>query len=198
MSTHGRGRLKRAFLGSVTYKVVHLSRLPVLVFNPEKARKYEQDGAKISRIMAPLDGSALAECVLPYIEELAAKFALEVDLVRVVGIVASTYGDDYSPTYIDLQYDMQEEIEKDAANYLGEVAERLRGNGIKTNFRILLGGAAPAIIGFARETPQDLVVLTSHGRSGFNELLFGNVAESLIAESGDPVLVIPPQIDDSN
>ncbi len=61
MSTHGRGRLGRAFLGSVTSKVVHSSRLPTLIITPDKAKKYGEEGGTISRIMAPLDGSDLAE-----------------------------------------------------------------------------------------------------------------------------------------
>ncbi len=84
MSTHGRGRLGRAFLGSVTSKVVHSSRLPTLIINPDRAKKYGEEGGTISRIMAPLDGSDLAETSLPYVTELARKFSLEVDLVQVV------------------------------------------------------------------------------------------------------------------
>ena len=188
MSTHGRGRLKRTFLGSVTYKVVHLSPIPVLVFNPEMASKYGEKGGTISRIIAPLDGSELAETSLPYVTELARKFSLEVDLVQVVEWIHG-YGDEfYSPVYGDMQID----LEKWAAEYIGSVAERLSREGIETKTNILQGSSvATSIVDFARQTPSDLIVLTTHGYSGFSELVFGGVAEAMVIESGDPVLVIP-------
>ncbi len=63
---------------------------------------------------------------------------------------------------------------------------------IKVNSNILQGySAATLIVDFARQTPSDLIVLTTHGYSGFKELFFGGVAEALVIESGDPVLVIP-------
>ena len=188
MSTHGRGRLKRTFLGSVTYKVVHLSPIPVLVFNPDMASKYGEEGGTISRIIAPLDGSELAESSLPYVTELAKKFSLEVDLVQVVETIHG-YGDEiYSPVYVDMQID----LEKWAADYMGSVAEKLDREGIKSQSNILKGfNVATSIVEFARQTPSDLIVLTTHGYSGFSELVFGGVAEALVIESGDPVLVIP-------
>lgn len=188
MSTHGRGRLGRAFLGSVTSKVVHSSRLPTLIINPDKAKKYGEEGGTISRIMAPLDGSDLAETSLPYVTELARKFSLEVDLVQVVQLIHG-YGDEfYSPVYVDMQID----LEKWAADYIGSVAERLSGEGIETKTNILQGfSVATSIVDFARQTPSDLIILTTHGYSGVNEMVFGGVAEALVTGSGDPVLVIP-------
>jgi len=188
MSTHGRGRLGRAVLGSVTYKVVHLSRLPTLIINPDKAKKYGEEEGTISRIIAPLDGSELAETSLPYVIALAKRFSLEVDLVQVVEIIRGSGDEFYSPAYVDAQID----LEKWAADYIGSIAEKLDREGIKANSNILEGySAATLIVDFARQTPSDLIVLTTHGYSGVKELVFGGVAEALVIESGDPVLVIP-------
>ena len=83
MSTHGRNLIARGVLGSVTDKVIHSVSVPVLTITPERARRYQQDtSAPMTRLLAPLDGSELAEDVLPYVESLALSMSLRVTLVK--------------------------------------------------------------------------------------------------------------------
>ena len=56
ISTHGRGALGRAILGSVTDKIIHSSKIPTLAITPERAKNYWSDGVVLSKIMVPLDG----------------------------------------------------------------------------------------------------------------------------------------------
>lgn len=191
MSTHGRNALGRGILGSVTDKIIHSSHLPTLTITPERAEEYRKDGAAISRVLVPLDGSEAAESALPYVEQLARKLALDIVLVRVVNIAGgfAPYMDGYpNKGYAGLESD----IEADATKYLHGIAKGLNSRGLKVEWKILMGVTAQSIIGLARETSQDIIVLTTRGRSGITRWIIGSVAEALVRASGDPVLVIPP------
>ena len=189
MSTHGRSPLVRGILGSVTDKVVHASRVPILTVTPERAKAYaETDGVALSKITVPLDGSDLAESALPYVKTLAKALSLEVVLARVIT------GGFYSPSahYASVSdKHMAADIEQPTIDYLKGVAEPLRAEGLEVQWKLLRGHAAHAIVELTRQTPQDLVVLTSHGRSGIARWALGSVAEELVRSSGDPVLIIP-------
>ncbi len=191
MSTHGRSTLGRGILGSVADKVVHSADVPVLVMTPQKAREYWQRGVSISRILAPLDGSTLAESALPYIAHLAEKLKLEVILIRVVE-PSSLYEAYYRESYPTV--DLLEEMEKEATSYLNAVADTLKSSGARVQQRVLRGPAARRIIEIAAETPEDIVVLATHGRSGLTRFVLGSVAEALVRGSGDPVLIIPAKV----
>jgi nucleotide-binding universal stress UspA family protein len=190
MSTHGRTALGRGVLGSVTDRVIHSSRLPTLTITPDRAQAYWQDGVHPSRLMVPLDGSELAESALPYVEDLAKALSLEVMLVRVVKLTG--VATPYSSTMVYTgSVDLQAEIEADATEYLKRVAAGLNRRGVSGSWKLLTGATARAIVDLARRTPQDLVVLTTHGRTGLKRWALGSVAEALVRGSGDPVMVIP-------
>ena len=188
MSTRGRGVLARGILGSVTDKVIHSSHLPILAITPEKAEEYWRDGVTMSKILVPLDGSPFAESVLPYVEHLAGKMSLEVILARAVQVGAIYYANGGV-----LPVNLEQEIEGGAIEYLKGVAQRLRGGGLTVQWKLLRGYPGPTIVDLARETPQDIVAVATHGRTGVTRWVLGSVAETLVRSAGDPVLVIPPE-----
>ena len=190
MSTHARTALARSILGSITDKIIHSSHLPTLTITPERAKMYWEKGVTISKIMALLDGSALAETVLPYAEELARRLSLEIVLVRVakMGAISTPYS--AALLYAD-SVNLDSKLETDAANYLKGVAGRLRAKGLQVQWKVLRGDPVYSIVELAHETPQDIIALTTHGRSGLTRWALGSVAEAVIRASGDPVLVIP-------
>ncbi len=192
MSTHGRNPLARGILGSITDKVVHSAHVPVLTITPERARHYQDSQAKISRVLVPLDGSPLAETVLPYVEHLAEKMSLEVELVRVVKLSSTymVYMDGHP--YTGVPTDFEAAAEEEASEYLAEVAQRLAARGLKVNRYVLRGAPAQAILDQAQQLSESIVALTTHGRSGLRRWVLGSVAEALVRASGDPVLVVPP------
>ena len=192
MSTHGRSPIGRAILGSVTDRVIHSSTLPVLAVTPEKAKMYEEkEGVALTSVMVALDGSEFAELALPYVEQLARSLPLEVLLVSAVA--------EENPSYID---DGQSglravtgQLEEDASEYLDGVSERLRDKGMTVRTRVVRGSPAQALVSLAQDTPNDLVAMTTHGRSGVSRWMMGSVAEAMIRASGDPVLVVRPPTD---
>ena len=193
MSTHGRNLIARGVLGSVTDKVIHSVGVPVLAITPERARKYHQEpAAQMTSLLAPLDGSELAEAVLPYVESLAQAMPLKVTLVKVLRLDASTSAYLEGMTY-PTDARIQAEVEKESTEYLGEVASTLSGKGVEVDTSVVLGTPASAIADLAHEHDYDIIAMATHGRSGISRWVLGSVTETLVRTSGNPVLVIPPQ-----
>ena len=191
MSTHGRKMIGRGLLGSVTDKVLHAARLPVMTISPAKAKVYGDAAKSIRNVIVPLDGSELAESVLPYVEGIAAKLSLSVLLVRVL-----RHGGPFAPYSEGLAYlddsRIDETLEAEFTDYLGGVAERFKAKGIKVAWKIMRGAPAICITDLARETSNNMIALATHGRSGLTRWVLGSVAEGVIRATGDPVLVVPP------
>lgn len=186
MSTHGRGGLGRGVLGSVADEVIRSSPIPTLVVAPEMAKKFWTEGEPISKIVVPLDDSPEAEAVLPYVEELARILTLEVILVRVIST-----GGPYVGLLDDARFvEINPEIKEMAQNYLEALTERLENKGLLVVWRLLDGIPGERLVDFARETPQNMIALTTRGRSRIERWLEGSVSEALVRASGDPVLVI--------
>ena len=190
MSTHGRNLIGRSILGSVTDRVLHSASVPVLTITPDRARMYQEEGTTLNTVVVPLDGSELAELALPYAEELAAALSLEVLLVRVARTdhLAFSY-EEFAGRIPDFTSD----LEREAARYLEAVSEGLRNRGLAVRHRVLGGAPAPSLLDLARETPRNLIAMTTHGRSGLTRWVMGSVAEAMIRGSGDPVLVVRPR-----
>lgn len=106
-----------------------------------------------------------------------------------VGFVGSTF-----PSLIAARShdEIAERIKSEAEGYLEGIANRIQAKGLSASWRVLEGAPAPQIVDLAHEMPEDLIAMTTHGRSGFVVRLLGSVAISVIRSSGDPVLVIPP------
>lgn len=153
------------------------------------------------RIIVPLDGSALAEEVLPHVETVSSLAQGEVVLVQVVPLVSQVLnlglagGPDvgpFPPTQLEaLTKAMEAEVER-AKVYLERVAQRLREKGLRVSTEVRRGDPGEEIVALAKERQADLIAISTHGRSGLSRLVFGSVAETVIREAGVPVLVIKP------
>lgn len=191
MSTRGRSTLASGILGSVAYNVVHESPVPVLAITPERARLHWDTDYGISRVIVPLDGSEFAESVLPYAASLSQKMDMGVTLVQVLSTDEFTY---YSSGYGINEFlpRIKEEIRSEAREYLTGAASRFFPEGLDVSVETVYGSPASRITQMARAADHNMVALTTHGRSGVSRLLLGSVAESVIRESGDPVLIVRP------
>ena len=145
------------------------------------------------KIMVPLDGSKLAESVLPHVEAIAkGTNAEEVILVsvteRVLGYRPVTdYG---QPTGEKLIPEAVGKMEKQAQKYLDRVAKGLEAKGIKTETPVLLGNPAEEIILNTKHYGADLIIMASHGRSGIIRWTHGSVADKVFRASSVPVLMV--------
>ena len=188
MSTHGRNALARGILGSVTDAVMHSANIPVLTMTPERAATYRGEDSTLASVLVALDGSNLAETILPYVTDLASRLSLDILLVRGVPPIHAFWMD-HLPEELSEE---QEQAETDARDYLEKTAARLSGSGLNVQWRLLAGHPATAIVELAREMPHDIVALATHGRSGIARLAMGSVSEAVIRGTGDPVLVVRP------
>ena len=188
MSTHGRNPVARGVLGSVTDQVVHHAALPVLTVTPHKARQYrEAEGSFLNTVILPLDGSELAERARPYVEKLARSLSLEVLLVRVVHLEYQAYATGW---YADMS-GMSYQLEPQAVKYLQSVAQGLEWKELEVKTKAMRGSPTQALLNIAQETPNSIIAMTTHGRSGVSRWLMGSVSDAMVRASGDPVLIIP-------
>ena len=190
MATHGRSGLNRFFLGSIAEKVLRATMNPLLLVKATEPVITEGE-APLTSIVVPLDGSDLAESALPVVEELAKKLDLEVILVRAYAIPYGAYspGDGfYDPVNLEA---FLAHLREETFEYLERTIACLKRNGVaKVSFVAKEGLSADEIIKFARETPANLVAMSTHGRSGVTRWVLGSVAETVVRHSGDPVLVL--------
>ncbi len=191
MSTHGRNMVSRAILGSVTDSVVHTSDLPTLTVTPEKAKEYWTDGVKLTTIIVPLDGSELAESALPYAEELGRNLSMEMVLVSAIKPTNLPSADAVGHFYATNE-DFDASFEAETRAYLSGVVDTLRTKGLKATYMLKRGVPAAIINDLAHDTPDNMIALTTHGRSGIRRLALGSVTSAIVRSAGDPGLVVPP------
>ena len=187
MATHGRSGLKRWLLGSVAEKVLRGASNPALLIRANGEAETEGE-ATPNRIIAPLDGSELAEAVLPPVVELAKALKLKVVLLRAYSVKAIMEG------FEDFLHDSNEieaELKKETTSYLDNWVERLKCEGFADVVPIVSEGeAAEIIIELAKGSPNSLIAMCTHGRSGVKRWVLGSVTEKVVRHAGDPVLVI--------
>lgn len=151
------------------------------------------------KIVVPLDGSKLAESVLPHVESIAKGCSTEeVTLVsvteRIIGLGQKTiiHTTETIPAVEPVVRmpvavgKMQEQAER----YLNRIAKRLDKKGIKVRTEVLLGDPAYEIASFAEENGGDLIIMASHGRSGVSRWTHGSVADRVFRVSKVPVLMV--------
>lgn len=191
MATHGRSGLGRFLLGSVAEKVLRGASNPLLLVRATEKTPPPWDMPALKSIIVPLDGSELAESVLPSVEELAKNLDLEVTLLGVYGVPhAASSGSEgfYSPTRID---EFIGRLRTETLEYLEKKAAELKGKGVdQVSFVAKEGLAADEIISTARHTPDNLIAMCTHGRAGMTRWVLGSVTETVVRHSDDPVLVV--------
>ncbi|MGZ8425586.1 MAG: universal stress protein [Candidatus Binatia bacterium] len=189
MATHGVTGPRRWFLGSVASKVVQSAANPILLIRPME-EGLPPATITLKRVVVPLDGSGLAEKVLPHVASLARKLKLEVQLVRAYALPPDAYlvADgviDQGPA--QYRRSMHEECEK----YLDGKVAGLRADGVDpVTATVIEGDAANEIVELAAGSPQSLIAMSTHGRSGVGRWVLGSVAERVVQYSRAPVLLI--------
>ena len=192
MATHGRSGLDRWLVGSVAEKVLRGASNPLLLVRAGDT-PVSWDMAAFKSVLVPLDGSELAESVLPTATDMARNLDLEVILLRVYGIpyAAQSPGEGFfDNTQLDA---FITGLKSESLEYIDGKIAALRKAGV-TSIRTLARQGLPAdeIISCARETPNSLVAMCTHGRSGVKRWVLGSVTETVVRHSTNPVLVVRP------
>ncbi len=192
LSTHGRSGLVRLAMGSVADRLAHASSVPVLLIRPKED---EDEGKAIGSIVAPLDGSALSEGIMPAVQQLAMSLHIPVHLVRSVPISSEIWAGGETHSYVPayLTSEVQTKVHADALRYLERMKATLEAEKIIADLSVLVGPADSRIVDYASEADDALIIMASHGRTGFNRWFLGSIAEKVIRSSGRPVLLVRPR-----
>jgi nucleotide-binding universal stress UspA family protein len=142
------------------------------------------------RFLVPLDGSRLAESVLPVVQQVAGGFHAQVILLHIVEVHPPTviHGE---PHLIGISQ---------AQAYLEEIATRLRSSGIQVEIHVHQekeDNVARSIVQHSQEMNVDLVIMCTHGHGGLRELLFGSKAQQALQQGTQPILLLFPGEDGS-
>ena len=140
------------------------------------------------RIVVGLDGSDVSEIALHTGAELAKGLGVPLHLVRVADLAVVPWGPaEAAAAYAELSDEMTEE-KREAEEYLESLAAPLRQAGQNVTVEVRSGPAAAELCEAAK--PSDLLVVASHGRSGWRRLVLGSVAEEVVKHASAPVLVV--------
>jgi nucleotide-binding universal stress UspA family protein len=186
MATHGRSGIQRWLLGSVADKVLHGATNHLFLVRASDQGKTDGEAA-LKTAIVPLDGSALAEQVLPYVVELAKKVKLELVLMRAYPLPPAISAEDYGFYSADLL----DHLEAEARDYLAEKMNGVKQKGVENVTSVVnTGYGAEEIITLGRHTPDNFIAMSTHGRSGIQRWVLGSVTDRVVRHSGDPVLII--------
>jgi nucleotide-binding universal stress UspA family protein len=137
----------------------------------------------IDHILIPLDGSSIAECVLPHTVAVAEAMNAEVTLLRAVEREATAGSRAIDP----LSWHMRK---SEADSYLGEIAERLRDTGLSVKTVLTEGRPPGRIIDYARNEGVGLIIISSHGRSGLSRWNINSVVQKVILQAYAPTMIV--------
>jgi len=178
MATHGATGLKRILLGSVAEVILRKSPVPVFVVRPfwteAEAPPEASETVPMRNLLVPVDGSDLAELAVPAALELARLFEARAILLRV--LEESPEGD-------------AAEV-REAEEHLDAIARTFERRGIDTFTLVQKGDPVEEIVSNVRFHHADLIVMTTHGRSGLNRLVTGSVTEQVLRRAPVPLLVV--------
>lgn len=138
------------------------------------------------KILVPLDGSKVAEGVLPHAKALAYSEGAELILLT----VGANPVLDFAFSDPGLAQDAIQEQEERSKKYITEVEGQLKASGFKTSTVLRVGSVAEVILGVAEELGVDCIAMSTHGRTGPARWLLGSIAERVVHNSKVPVLLI--------
>jgi nucleotide-binding universal stress UspA family protein len=194
MATHGYNSIKRWTHGSVAERVLRTAPMPLLLVRASE-RDLTRDTQRpmvCRRILVPLDGSPVAEQILPTVTTVAQALDAELVLLQVPIVHVSGWmtGDWYLPILGVL-----DTAEEHAQAYLAAVAGRLEEKGLRVTTTTSIGSVATCIIEYAQANSIDLIAMCTHGRTGLARWALGSIADKVLRAGGTPILLVRAQND---
>ncbi len=202
MATHVPSNIHLWPLGSVAYKVLRDSKIPVWLVHSHRLKEIVYDQWLQRTILVPLDGSELAEAALPHAAALAKQHGTQVTDIVLLSVYepylipkgAFNAQPDYPPDaptkYEDYAQQEDDKAKDSCEKYLKKIASRLFSKGIAARTEVIKGKAAKEIIKCANKDPMQLIVMTSHGQSGTHRSAFGSVAKRVSVECKTPIFMV--------
>ncbi|MCA9936613.1 MAG: universal stress protein, partial [Anaerolineales bacterium] len=171
MSTHGRSGLDRWLIGSAAHKLIQISNTPLLLIRP--GDEWRSRGTLMRRLLVTLDGSKVAEEVLPYAKALASRLKSEILLLSV-------------PAGFGTEVEIMQMRE-----YLDGVATNLRAEGLQAQAMVTGSAAAQTIVHVSESERVDLIMLATRGAGGMDRFMIGSTTDRVVRHTQRPVFLVP-------
>ena len=144
-----------------------------------------------NKILVPLDGSQFAQCALDHVRTIAKGCNVaEVILLRGVEPIPAKDLAPLAQARGNLFSQVENAVKAEAVDYIAQMAKRLREEGMTVKGETLMGKADEQIIDYSRKNRIDLIIMSSHGRSGISRWTLGSVADRVLHYSTIPVLLV--------
>jgi len=178
LGTHARSPIKELVLGSVAEQVVRETHAPLLLLGPALSPDWS---GRIETILLCVDTTTLSERIVPVVAELARRTRAEIRLVEMLDSIRAS---------VTRASDVAGE-----SSYLHQVADRLKRDfDLSPSWEVLHGkDSASAVTDYARGLPGVVIAMTSHGRSGIEQVLSGSVSHKVLRAANCPVLIVSPE-----
>ncbi|PYI87539.1 MAG: hypothetical protein DMF03_13175 [Verrucomicrobia bacterium] len=191
-STRGNTGLKHLVLGSTAERIVRYSPCPVLIIRPfdrkKKAGRNARRELNFGKILVPIDFSECSIKGLAYAKALAKQFRSKLVLLHSVALQYYIAADEYA------RYDFPlviKQVEKRSRDQMRNLIEKTDWDGIEVESSLQIGHAGEQICARAIDHGADVIVTSTHGRTGFKHVLLGSTAEYVVRHASCPVLVVP-------
>jgi len=153
------------------------------------------------KILVPLDGSRFALRALKYAIEIAQRFEAEIVFIQVIKPatppVFTGYPGDATAATMEAALDVTNKLDKKnlarSKRYLDGKVQTIKCQGLTGAYNVAIGDPAHSIIDYANKENVDLIVMTTHSKSGLKRAILGSVADTVIRDSGKPVMVMHPK-----
>jgi len=204
MATHGRSGIRRWVMGSVADKVLQASSVPVWLVRAGVPEGIVYDKWPRRTMLVPLDGSELAEAVLPHVEALAKQRGAELMEVVLFRVCSPAAALGYYPPSARFEtptgavhvmpqdYARGEEARQRiiAERYLAGLGARLKEAGLKVRSEVRVGDPASEILDYTAHNPFNIIVMATHARSGLSRWAYGSVAAKVLQGVTSPVFLV--------
>jgi nucleotide-binding universal stress UspA family protein len=198
LATHGVSGIRRWGLGSVADKIIHASEVPIWLVPAHLSETILTDSSPARSILIPLDGSKLAEAVIPDVKELIKQRGAEIEMILI-----NVINQPVIPPYV-IYWNQTEQsrmvgetvaaLKTNSQIYLNTLVETLKKDGFKARAVQAIGDPTEEVIKCAGENKPGLIAMTTHGRSGLNRFVFGSVAENIMRRlQKTPLFLVKPK-----
>lgn len=145
------------------------------------------------KMLVPLDGSGFSECSLAHVKAIAKGCGVpEVVLLRVVEPIIPPAYEDANIDWAKWMVNAEKRARKEAEDYLSQIADSLKKDGVVAKTAVVSGQPAEAILDYTERNKTDVIVMSTHGRSGVTRWVLGSVADRVLRHSVAPVLIVSP------
>lgn len=196
MASHGRSGLKSLVIGSVANKVLHASTVPIWLVRACVPEEVIYDKWSIQTVLVPLDGSKMAESVLPHVEALIKQRGAELVNVTLLKVCEEPFvTSDYPEGETELSWDehikrMTNRVRELAEQYLSGIEKQLNEAGVKVHSEVRLGKPADEIVDYSNNNHVNLIMMATHAYSRLGQLAADSVADKVSHGASSPLFLV--------